>query len=53
MGGADDPQVPPARLADWSTLGRMAAPVRIFSGGHFYINDHYPSALALAFSSFF
>lgn len=42
MGGESDPKVSASDLSDWreATVGRFRE--KMYSGGHFFLNEHYP-----------
>lgn len=46
LGGADDPRVSPAQLRAWQALTQADFALRIFPGGHFYLNEQVRPLLA-------
>lgn len=46
MGGRDDPQTHPDRIAGWFGLTALPADVELFDGGHFYLGEQLPAVLA-------
>jgi medium-chain acyl-[acyl-carrier-protein] hydrolase len=42
LGGAEDPEVPPAQLAQWRHVTTGGFGLRLFRGGHFYLTDALP-----------
>jgi len=45
-GGVGDPEATEAQVAAWQEHNRQPVEVRIFPGGHFYINSSRPAVLA-------
>ncbi|MEV6942981.1 alpha/beta fold hydrolase [Streptomyces sp. NPDC051172] len=42
LGGAADPEVPPAQLAEWRHVTTGTFGLRIYRGGHFYLTEALP-----------
>jgi medium-chain acyl-[acyl-carrier-protein] hydrolase len=46
MGGLGDPEASPEQIEGWKEYSRRPLPVRIFPGGHFYVNSSRTEVLA-------
>lgn len=47
FGGLEDEVTTPENLAAWSSMTAAASQVRLFPGGHFFINEHRDDVLAV------
>ena len=46
LGGVGDPEATPEQVAGWKEHSTRPVDVRIFPGGHFYVNSSRPAVLA-------
>jgi medium-chain acyl-[acyl-carrier-protein] hydrolase len=46
LGGVGDPEASPQQIEGWQEYSRRPVPVRIFPGGHFYVNSSRREVLA-------
>jgi medium-chain acyl-[acyl-carrier-protein] hydrolase len=46
LGGLGDPEAAPEQIEAWTGYSRQPVRVRIFPGGHFYVNSSRPEVLA-------
>jgi surfactin synthase thioesterase subunit len=45
LGGIGDPEASPEQIAAWKEYSRQPVEVRMFPGGHFYVNSSRPAVL--------